>query len=276
MKKYLQYISIIALLSFTQSCATANKINKNEKLSIETAMLNAMKWQELNPIYAKAPTDWTNGAYYLGVAKAHQSTQNKTFLDALISMANRNNWKPWERFYHADDLNISYTYLYLQSLGIPNADLNPTVQIIQDHLFKAHPWKNGSPSVRTEKNEPDEKSILWWWCDALFMSPPVITSYAKSSNSFSLLAEMDKFYMQSYELLYNKQEKLFARDMRFLWKGNEQDIKEPNGKKVFWSRGNGWVLAGLALILTDMPKDYANRKFYENLFREMAWRIKDL
>lgn len=264
------------LLGFIQSCATSTHISKNEKLSIETAMLKALEWQELNPIYAKAPTDWTNGAYYLGVTKAHQSTQNKIFLDALIAMANRNSWKPWERFYHADDLNISYTYLYLHSLGTPNADLNPTIQIIQDHLFKPHPWKNGISTARTEKNEPDEKSILWWWCDALFMSPPVITSYSKSSNAYSLLAEMDKFYTQSYELLYNKQEKLFARDTRFLWKGNEQDIKEPNGKKVFWSRGNGWVLAGLALILTDMPKDYANRKFYENLFREMALRIKNL
>jgi rhamnogalacturonyl hydrolase YesR len=127
-----------------------------------------------------------------------------------------------------------------------------------------------------ETNEPDEKAILWWWCDALFMAPTVITSYAKITNNDSLLREMDKYYSQSYELLYDKQQHLFSRDMRFLWKGNASDIKEPNGKKVFWSRGNGWVLAGLALILTDMPKDYPNRFFYEKLYREMAEKIKDL
>ncbi len=276
MKKSIIYLVIYVLIVFIQSCATPNKLSKQDKRLMESSMVKAMEWQEMNPIFAKAPTDWTNGAYYLGVSKAHQSTKNKIFLDALTSMATRNAWKPWERFYHADDLNIGYSYLYLHSLAIPNADLQPTTEIIQDHLFKSHPWKNGMATVKTEKNEPNEKSILWWWCDALFMAPPVITSYVKISQRDSLLKEMDKYYKQSYDLLYNKEEKLFARDIRFLWKGNEHDIKEPNGKKVFWSRGNGWVLAGLALILTDMPKDYSNRKFYEDLFREMALSIKNL
>ena len=44
--------------------------------------------------------------------------------------------------------------------------------------------------------------------------------------------------------------------------------KEANGKKIFWSRGNGWVLGGLALLLEDMPKDYKHRSFYEELFQD--------
>jgi unsaturated rhamnogalacturonyl hydrolase len=36
------------------------------------------------------------------------------------------------------------------------------------------------------------------------------------------------------------------------------------------------VFGGLALLLTDMPKDYPNRPFYENLFKEMAQRLKEL
>ena len=77
-------------------------------------------------------------------------------------------------------------------------------------------------------------------------------------------------------MLYDKKENLFARDGRFLWTGSPKDVKEINGNKVFWSRGNGWVLGGLALLLTDLPKDYPNRPFYENLFKEMAVRIKGL
>ena len=49
-----------------------------------------------------------------------------------------------------------------------------------------------------------------------------------------------------------------------------------NGKKIFWSRGNGWVIGGLALLLEDMPKDYKHRSFYEELFKTMAVRIKDI
>ena len=54
------------------------------------------------------------------------------------------------------------------------------------------------------------------------------------------------------------------------------DKKSENGKKIFWSRGNGWVFGGLALILDAMPQDYEHRPFYLNLYKEMATKIKDL
>ncbi|MEI9956953.1 MAG: glycoside hydrolase family 88 protein [Ferruginibacter sp.] len=47
-------------------------------------------------------------------------------------------------------------------------------------------------------------------------------------------------------------------------------------KKIFWGRGNGWVLAGLANLLKEMPADYAGRNFYVNLFKEIAGRILTL
>ena len=105
------------------------------------------------------------------------------------------------------------------------------------------------------------------------MAPPVINFYSKITNNQSLLKEMDKYYRQSYELLYDKEQHLFSRDIRFLWRGVPTDIKEANGQKIFWSRGNGWVFAGLALILSDMPKDYPNRFFYEQLYMDMASMI---
>lgn len=270
------YFFVVVILSLLSSCKPAQGTNSNEKRTIEHALLHAMNWQEAHPIFAKAPTDWTNGAYYLGVAKSHQATGNSAFEEVLLKMANRNNWQPWERFYHADDLNITYSYLYLHALKAPNVTLTPTAQIIKDHLYKDHPWKKGITDVGTAKNEPDEKKILWWWCDALFMAPPVITNYAKQFQQVQLLQEMDNYYRQTYELLFDKEEHLFYRDARFLWKNSTADIKEKNGKKMFWSRGNGWVLAGLALLLADLPNDYANRSFYITLYQEMAEKIKEL
>lgn len=49
--------------------------------------------------------------------------------------------------------------------------------------------------------------------------------------------------------------------------------KTPNGKKTFWSRGNGWVYGGLALMLENLPKDHPKRGFYEKLFKEMTTTI---
>lgn len=247
----------------------AANITKNENNSaIENAMLKALQWQEVNPIFAKAPTDWTNGVYYMGVTQAHKITNNKLYLDALSSMAIRNEWKPWERFYHADDITICYSYNYLASIKAEQVNMKPTDEVLRDHLYKEHPWKTG-------EGKGDAK-ILWWWCDALFMAPPVITSYVKLNHNKEYLTLMDKYYKETYDLLYDKEENLFARDLRFKWEGLPTDKKSDDGKKIFWSRGNGWVFAGLALVIQDLPKDYKNRAFYENLFVKMANKIKQI
>ena len=257
------------LLFFMPSCRTARPaVSSAGSTGIEQAMVKALQWQEANPIFAKSPTDWTNGAYYTGIVEAHKSTKNNAFLDALTAMATRNKWQPYERFYHADDLAITYSYLYLNSLNQSGVNTIPTDTIIQQHLYKPHEWRDGIPDK--------DQRVLWWWCDALFMTPPVLTVYANQKNDPTYLDVMHRYYLETYNLLYNKDEKLFARDVRFLWTGKDTDKKEPNGNHVFWARGNGWVLGGLALVLQDMPKNYKHRAFYETLFKDMAARVKAL
>lgn len=269
MKNYQTLANIITLLLcclLNTLTASAQPLNKKE---IEKSMVRAMEWQEAHPIYALAPTDWTNGAYYIGVTKAHQATKNPIFLAALKTMGYRNEWKPLYRTYHADDVAISYSYLYADSTRKNLVDLEPTKEFLEIHLYEPNPWKDG-----TDGNK--EKKIQWWWCDALFMAPPVITLYAKQTDEQKYLDAMHQYYLETYNLLYDKEEHLFARDTRFQWGVNKEDLKEENGKKIFWARGNGWVLGGLALIVTDLPKDYKHRDFYVNLYKEMAERIKSL
>ena len=75
-------MAIIAL----QGCKVFQKAAITKSATTQQAILKAMQWQEANPIFTKAPTDWTNGAYYLGVVKAHESTKNREYLGALKSM----------------------------------------------------------------------------------------------------------------------------------------------------------------------------------------------
>ena len=252
--------------SVTQN-ATAQK--SLDKEAIKASMIKALEWQEVHPIFALAPTDWTAGAYYVGVARAHKATKNMMYLAALKNQAYWNDWQTYTRLHHADDVAISYSYIYIDRNEKRRnfVDLEPTKKFLDAHLYEDDNWKSG-------KNVGKEgKDILWWWCDALFMAPPVLNLYAKHTKQPKYLDEMHKFYMQTYNKLYDEEEQLFARDMRFVWQGNDEDTKEPNGKKVFWSRGNGWVIAGLALILDDMPTDYEHRPFYEKLYKEMAAKM---
>lgn len=265
--KNLSSVSFLLILAFVL-LLSCNQKATNQQRDDREAMIKAMEWQEEHPIYAKGPMDWTNGAYYTGVYRSHQATGDAEYLQALIEMAKRNEWKPWERFYHADDLTICSSYLYLNSLGVKGVNMQPTDSIIYNHLYKPHQWKEGTSD--------GNQKILWWWCDALFMTPPVLVAYAKLNNDQVYLDEMHKYYMETYNLLFDKEEKLFARDLGYVWTGDSMDVKEANGNKVFWSRGNGWVLGGLALVLDNMPADYEHRPFYENLFKTMAARIKEI
>jgi len=266
-KVILAFVAAVSLFN----CSVAQKVTEADsidKVEIKASMIKALEWQEAHPIIAIAPTDWTNGAYYTGVARAHKTTRDMMYMAALKNQGYWNNWNTFKRLYHADDVAISYSYLYVDMTdGRKNfVDLEPTKKFLDAHLYEDNNWKEG-----TDKSKED-KTILWWWCDALFMAPPVINLYAKQTEQPKYLDDMHKFYMETYNRLYDKEEKLFARDMRFVWQGDD-DRKEPNGKKVFWSRGNGWVIGGLALLLDDMPKDYEHRDFYVNLYKEMAAKM---
>jgi rhamnogalacturonyl hydrolase YesR len=67
--------------------------------------------------------------------------------------------------------------------------------------------------------------------------------------------------------LYDKNEHLFFRDGAYFNK------REANGKKVFWSRGNGWVMGGLVRLLQCLPMNHPDRPRFEQLFKEMAGKI---
>jgi rhamnogalacturonyl hydrolase YesR len=261
----IKLILLTLFVPFTlQTCKANDEILKAQKqafIDTETAMVKALAWQEAHPIFRLSPKDWTNGAYYTGVAKAHEATKNPVFLNALTAMAIRNNWETDGRIRNADDLAIGYPYLYLKSINTKDANIAPTKTYIAQHLAVKKP----------------NDGALWYWADALFMGPPAITKLAKmNNNDKEMLDDMYDHYQKSYELLYDKEMHLFARDGNYVWTNALTDKKEKNGNKVFWARGNGWVLASLALVLDEMPKNNSNRPFFEKLFKEMADKIKDL
>lgn len=268
-KSLLTCIAFFAAINFLLAQKAITQVSSVDNSEIKKSMIKALEWQEAHPIFAVSPTDWTAGAYYVGVARAHGATKDMIYMAALKNQGYWNNWQTYNRLHHADDVAISYSYIYIdKNAGRRNfVDLEPTKKFLDAHLYDDDEWKKG-----TDKSEMG-KTILWWWCDALFMAPPVLNLYAKHTKQPNYLDDMHTFYMQTYNQLYDKEEQLFARDMRFVWQGNDNDTKEPNGKKVFWSRGNGWVIAGLALILDDMPADYEHRPFYEKLFKEMAEKM---
>jgi len=206
---------------------------------------------------------WHNGALYAGMDQWRKTNKDPKYTNWLISIGERNNWKLHKRPYHADDHTVGQFYLSLYEETKNKAILKPT----QKHFD----WILANPKTGSLKWGKDTDSHhRWGWCDALFMAPPVWTRLAKVTDEKKYLDFMHQEYKASYDLLWDKEENLFWRDSSYFVE------REGNGKKVFWSRGNGWVFGGLALMIPDFPKNWEHTDFYTQIFKQMAAKIKTI
>lgn len=254
-------------LIFFFSCSAKLKISKS---NIETVLNKSSEWQIRNFKYAKTGSPaylhdygldaWTNSVFYLGLFEWAGITNNNRYFDWLYDIGEKNQWSIPENFsryksigiYHADELCIGQFYLNMyrqfNERKICDSSLLRINTIVQlpplDNMYSGNKQK-------------------WTWCDALFMAPPVYAKAAEINNNHLYLDYMHREFMDTYNHLYDKEYSLFFRDDSYIGK------KERNGQKIFWGRGNGWVVAGIVQILKEMPANYEHRPFYENLLKDM-------
>ena len=262
--KNLLFLSVLVLFSCSGNRQVEGDALYFDGKYIKQVMNKAAEWQIAHPKHAQY--DWTNGAFYAGMFAAWETTKSQKIYDAMMAMArDSNRWEPGRRWYHADDHVISQTYMDLYRVEKDKRPemLNPTIDTLVKFISEPYPVRN-------------IEIIKWWWCDALFMGPPTLVKFGITTGDKRFLEYNDKYFQECYDLLYNKEEHLFARDLYYVIKGDSLDRYEANGKRIFWSRGNGWVLGGLVRVLQELPKDYPNRPFYETVYKEMCARIAEL
>lgn len=259
MKRKMVVTAAILFLFISVSFAQENVFQKQY---IHDVMKKVAEWQFVHS-NGKPENTWTNGAFYSGVFAAYETTKEKVLLDTLVAVGRRNQWQPAKRFDHADDIVISQTYMDLYRLTGDRKFIQASIDTI-------------NKLMSTPSNQARNKGITWWWCDALFMAPPTLAKFAKTLKEPAYLKLADILYMECYKLLYDKKEKLFARDATYLLDANGNGKKEENGQKIFWGRGNGWVVAGLAHLIEELPKDHPTRGWYVSLFKEMMGRLIEL
>ncbi len=107
---------------------------------------------------------------------------------------------------------------------------------------------------------------FWWWADALYMVMPVMTKMYKTTGDVKYLDKMYANFKYADDLMFDKEEHLYYRDGKYIYPAH----KTADGKKDFWARGDGWVLAGLAKVLADVPASYKQRPFFAERYRQLA------
>ena len=190
---------------------------------------------------------------------------DNTYYDWLRKIFNRQSWQVANRMYHADDVCIAQTYIDFYNKEKNENMLKPTIARADWVLNNP---SNGSMDLDYSKGSTIER---WTWCDALFMAPGVYTRLYTLTGNRKYMHFADSEFRATYNHLYDKDEDLFYRDSRYIGQ------KEANGKKIFWGRGNGWVIGGLAEILKTLPaEDTEFRPFYLELYKEMSERLAGL
>ncbi len=239
------------------------------KDSVTQSMRRVADWQIAH--YDKrvyGDLNWVNATFFLGLERwaaiAENNENNDTYYKWLLRLGSRNYWQVDKRMYHADDVCISQTYLSLYAKYGRKDMIVPTKA--RTEWVIANP-----PSGSFLLNYADGTTLEHWtWCDALFMAPPVYAKMYVLTGEKKYIRFMDKEYKATYDYLFDKADSLFFRDHRYF------EMKEANGAKVFWGRGNGWVLGGLVEILRTLPADSKYRKFYQDLFVKMCNRVMPL
>jgi unsaturated rhamnogalacturonyl hydrolase len=225
--------------------------------AVAKAMRKVADWQleRAQPYFDRT---WTWSALYTGFMAASDSLGDPKYRDAMMAMSVKYDWQLRSHLPNADDQSVAQTYLEFY-LGKKDAAMMKPTQAELDALLAA-PRDSTKPG----------REIPWWWCDALFMAPPVWSRMYAATGDEKYIHYLDEEWAKTSNRLYDPKEHLYFRDSSYLNK------TEANGKKMFWSRGNGWVMGGIIRTLEYLPKDDPARAKYIQQLQEMAARVAEI
>ena len=226
---------------------------------------------------------WMDGVCFAGVADLAQVSDNPKLFEAIRKLGQRNsgvsgkNYGPWCLFYndemkephHADDMCIAQAFLgYYAQTKDPKVleDTRRRVEAATEHMLSPERDAKGGHADEMKVKE----GLTWYWCDALFMAAPVHARLSDLTGDPKYLKAMHAEWARISDLLYDKEEHLYYRDAKHLPR------KTKNGRKLFWSRGNGWVMGALARVLPYIPQDDPRRPFYIKQFKEMSAKLASI
>jgi rhamnogalacturonyl hydrolase YesR len=208
---------------------------------------------------------WQQGAFWVGMTRFADVTGEKRFADAILAMGKANQWTPGKRLLHADDHVIAQSYLWAARHGAGPEAIAPLRTSFDTILAK--PPIDHLSFVVTRDYESTPCLRRWCWCDALFMSPPAWVELTQQTGDPRYTNFAMAEFWATTDFLYDPVEQLYFRDSRFF------ERRDDKGRKQFWSRGNGWVFAGIANILDVLPRNNPHRPRLEKLFRDMAAKL---
>lgn len=247
-------------------------------------MPGTLAYAQVDPYASK---NWIRACFLIGLSAYYRTVREPDILAALLERCEMNDWQLGLHDRFADDLCIAQIYLELYEEDPQFKRIAATRRALD--AIVDQPMRAAQVGWRSHLN--------WDWADALYMAPPVFTRLAKVTGNPRYIEVMDAHWWDTWEILYDPSEQLYYRDIRFVVRPEAEAAANPipwvsphsgethlitevkrsaHGQKIFWGRGNGWVVGGLARLLDAMPADYPTRNRYEDLLRAMLERLAAL
>lgn len=270
MKQIHQFFSIIALAALLLAACAGPKKAQQQMATSKEEVLNIIHkvnshWQATHP-----PQDkpfWDVAAYHTGNMEAYFVTGNAAYRKYSEAWAAHNQWmgakgqdrSKWQYKYGETENHVLFgdwqicfqTYIDLYNLEKDEKKIARAREVMEYQMS-------------TPRND------YWWWVDGLYMVMPVMTKLYRVTGNPLYLDKLYEYWRYANSIMYDSVEKLYYRDAKYVYPQH----KTASGKKDFWARGNGWVFAGLAKVLQDLPEDNAHRNAYINVYKEMAAALK--
>ena len=255
-------VLILFVSFFILSAANSQKLPAKKKILATLQLTNKYfmeKWPDAGKTIftnIERPSNiWTRAVYYEGLIALYRIDKQKLYHDYALQWGEKHQWglRGDVKTRNADNQCCAQTYIDMYLLD-----------------NKQHPERVRDIKVSVDSMMQTSKIDDWNWVDALQMAMPV---FVKLGNLYNEPKYFDRMY-EMYALtknkhgdngLYNQKEHLWWRDKDF-----DSPYKEPNGDDCYWARGNGWVVAALARVLSDLPKTDPHYQEYLQDFKDMC------
>lgn len=226
-----------------------------------------------------ASPDWEMGVLWAGFSDFFKVSKDPKIHDALLKSGEQFNWKPIVSYpeiakkmrlhaSNADDLCIGQAWL-----AVYEETKNPAIlAAIKERLDVASAFIQADAATLEKADRKPGDLRVWSWCDALFMAPAVHAHLSAITGDAKYRNVMHTEWWRASALMYDETEHLYFRDAGKIFPRK----KTASGKKVFWARGNGWVMGGLVRVLEFVPKDDPVRPRYEQQLRDMSAKLASL
>ncbi len=221
-------------------------------------------WQTNHPEHGRS--FWDNAAYHTGNMEAYFLTGKPEYLEYSKGWSEHNQWKGAK----SDD-KTSWKYSYGESDDyVLFGDYQICFQTYAD-LYNLEPDTQKIARAREvmEYQMATPNHDYWWWADGLYMVMPVMTKMYNITKNPLYLEKLHEYLAYADSIMYDEEAGLYYRDGKYVYPKH----KSVNGKKDFWARGDGWVLAGLAKVLKELPETDKYRQEYADRFCTLAQSV---